>query len=229
MCLHAAPDFDRNRVPVSVRYPAPVPVQNNRKERLPVGSAHGAFPSCSDQPGCGSRWRSCDAAVFGGGVKHWKGIQRRVQKGERVLGSSNEGHISHVFSSCMSSGRWDGAGEWRKRGDSVRKRCWNGNGRHWNRTGYILNGSRRISTEALQRSCIFRSLYPGPKQMRWGEVCSNSSPDEVTLSSFPAVLKICSFNGKMKWDYVARNSFSNQEMKKGIADWHRRRYRPHPE
>src|SRR5699024_2368439 len=35
--------------------------------------------------------------------RNWDGIRRRVQKGEGVLGSSTEGHVSHVVSSRMSS------------------------------------------------------------------------------------------------------------------------------
>ena len=35
--------------------------------------------------------------------KNWKGVRRRVQKGEGVTGSSTEGHISHVLSARMSS------------------------------------------------------------------------------------------------------------------------------
>ena len=35
--------------------------------------------------------------------RNWEGIRRRVRSGEGVLGSSTEGHVSHVFSSRMSS------------------------------------------------------------------------------------------------------------------------------
>lgn len=35
--------------------------------------------------------------------KNWKGVRRRVQKGEGVTGSSTESHISHVLSARMSS------------------------------------------------------------------------------------------------------------------------------
>lgn len=35
--------------------------------------------------------------------KNWKGIRTRVKKGEGVIGSSTEGHISHVLSARMSS------------------------------------------------------------------------------------------------------------------------------
>lgn len=35
--------------------------------------------------------------------RNWKGIQTRVKRGEGVMGSSTEGHISHVLSARMSS------------------------------------------------------------------------------------------------------------------------------